>query len=462
MLYKFPPGPKGLPFFGKTFEFRRDPLTFFTRLSQDYGPIASINVPRGHVVLASHASAVKQVLIENSHNFSNREAYSSLTFLLGDGLLTIDGEIHKQQRRLVMPAFHKGRIENYASIMVQDTLSVLENWQPGKHVDIASEMQWLTLQIVAKALFNVDLSQQTNDLGQAFVATAVYINQIRSFSPGSLRINLPFTPYGRFKKGKELLDQTVYHIIDHHRHSDQDYGDVLSMLLRAQDDQGKTLSDIQVHDQTLTFLAAGHATTASTLGWTFYQLSQNPQVRQKLLEEIWRVLGHDRPPNVEDLEQMPYLEMVVKESMRLFPPAWALLRYAREDFDLEGYHLPAGTFVGLSHYVTHRLPIYWTNPESFWPERFSAAHHEPKEAFAYFPFGAGPRTCIGMPFAMMEARLLLATILQRFTPELAPEANVKPQPLITLIPQYGLPMILHKSELPVQMERQSQVVEYPL
>ncbi len=461
MTYTYPPGPKGLPYFGTTFEFRSDPLNFFTRLAREYGPITSIRVPRGHVVLASSPSAVKQVLIENARNFTNREAYSGLTFLLGDGLLTIDGEFHKQQRRLVMPAFHKQRIENYAGVMIQDTLAMLENWQPGKQVDIASEMQWLTLRIVAKALFNVDLSQETSDLGQAFVATAEFINQIRSFSPGSLRIDLPFTPYGRFKKGKELLDRTVYRIIDQHRRSDVDYGDVLSMLLRAQDEEGGTLTDTQVHDQTLTFLAAGHATTASALSWTFYQLSQNPQAMRKLIDEIWTVIGDERPPGVADLELMPYLEMVVKESMRLYPPAWAQLRYAQGDFDLEGYHLPAGTFVGLSQFVTHRLPIYWTNPERFWPERFSPEHHEPKEAFAYFPFGAGPRTCIGMPFAMLESRLLLATILQHFTPELASSAVVSPLPLITLIPRYGLQMVLRKTHYPARRESPARLIEQP-
>ncbi len=395
-------------------------------------------------MLATRAASVRHVLIENARNFTNREAYTGLQLLLGDGLLTIDDPEHKQQRRMVMPAFHKQRVESYAERMVQDTLDTLAGWQPGQRLDMALEMQYLTLRIAAKALFNMDLGTESSSLGKAFVKTGEYINRARMISLGNLQIDLPFTAYGKFKRAKALLDGAVYEIIESHRQAEHDYGDMLSMLLQARDEDGSALSDKQIHDQTMTFLAAGHATTANTLSWAFYLLSQHAEVRQKLQEEICAVLG-DRPPTAADLEHMPYLERVIKETLRIYPPAWALLRKAREDYDLEGYHLPGGSFVILCQYITHRMPEYWSEPEKFDPDRFAPGRKEPFEDFAYFPFGAGPRTCIGLPFAMLDARLLLATILQKFSPGLIPGSQVNPEPLITLVPKGGLPMVLGKS-----------------
>lgn len=450
MAPNFPPGPKGLPFFGSTFELRRDPLTFLTRLEHEYGQIAYVRLPHFNMVVATRPVSVRQVLIENSQNFTNREAYLQLVPLLGNGLLTIDGSFHKQQRRLVMPAFHRQRVENYTDIMISHALEMLHRWQPGERIDLARELQWLTLRIVAKALLNVDLNEESSALGQAFVATAAYLNNANFMNVGNL--DLPFTPFGRFKRGKAILDSTVYRIIRERRSAGRDSGDMLSMLFQARDEDGSSLTDQQIHDETMTFLAAGHATTANALTWAFYLLSQNPEASQNLLDEIWRVVGVDRPPLAADLEHMPYLEWVVKESLRLYPPAWIILRYASKEFELEGYSLPAGTFVALSQYVTHRLPQYWSDPERFWPERFSPENAEPREAFAYFPFGAGPRTCIGMPFALLEARLLLAAILQRFTPRLASSARVSAQPLVTLRPQAGLPVVLERS-IPIRSQR---------
>lgn len=459
MNYTFPPGPKGLPFFGNALEFRRDPLGFFTQIERTYGAIATVSIRNFKMVLATRASSVRRILIENAHNFTNRQAYEGLVPLLGEGLLTIDGNFHTQQRRLVMPAFHRQRIESYEELMVNNTIQLMDTWHPGQQLDIAKQMQWLTLKIVAKALFDVNLQEESSRLGKAFIDTAEYLNRARNDSIRTLPINLPFTSYGHFVRAKAILDDTVYKIIRTHKQKDVDHGDMLSMLFQAQDADGKKLSETQIHDETMTFLAAGHATTANALSWTFYLLAEHPRVRQNLLEEIWDTIG-DRPITTLDLDNMPYLEMVVKESMRLYPPAWALMRRATNDFELEDYHFPAGTFVALSPYITHRLPDYWSEPEQFWPERFGPEHKEPREAFAYFPFGAGPRTCIGMPFAMMEARIILATIMQKFTPVLAPGARIVPQPLITLRPRYGLPMILQESmKIARSNHRHSEVVK---
>ncbi|MBI3942847.1 MAG: cytochrome P450 [Chloroflexi bacterium] len=437
----YPPGPKGLPIVGNAFAYQRDPLGFAIRLEREYGAIASYPFLNIRLVFATRAASVRYILIENARNFTNREVYFSLMPLLGDGLLTIDGDLHKQQRRLVQPAFHRRRVESYGDLMTAYTLEAVENWRPGQVVDMAREMQKLTLRIVAKALFNVDLREESGVLGQAFTATLGYLNNLGLLSFDSIPLNLPFTAYGRFMRAKATLDAAVYQVIRDHRRSGRDVGDVLSMLLHAPDDAGSVMSDSQLRDHTMTLLAAGHETTAVSLSWTFYLLAEHPDVRQKLINEIELVLGN-RPPAVADLEHMPYLEMVVKESLRLYPPAWSVGRRAVNDFELEGYKLPAGTMVILSQYVTHRLPRYWTEPQRFWPERFGPEQNEPREDFAYFPFGAGPRTCIGMPFALMEARLLLATILQHFTPILVSGARIEPRPLVTLRPRYGMPMVL--------------------
>ncbi|MSP11844.1 MAG: cytochrome P450 [Chloroflexi bacterium] len=445
MHHDFPAGPKGLPIIGNAFAYQRDPLGFAIRLEREYGAIASYPFLNIRLVFATRAESVRYVLIENARNFMNREVYFSLIPLLGDGLLTIDGDLHKQHRRLVQPAFHRRRVESYGDLMTAYALETVEHWRPGQVLDMVREMQKLTLKVVAKALFNVDLREESGVLGQAFTASLNYLNNLGLLSFDSLPLNLPFTAYGRFMRAKATLDAAIYQIIGDHRRSGHDIGDVLSMLLHAPDEAGSALSDSQLHDHIMTLLAAGHETTAVALSWTFYLLAEHPDVRQKLMDEIGQVVGNC-PPTVADLEHMPYLEMVVKESMRLYPPVWSVARQAINDFELEGYKLPGGTMVVLSQYITHRLPQYWTEPHRFWPERFSPEQKEPREDFAYFPFGAGPRMCIGMPFAMMEARLLLATILQHFTPTLVSGARIVPKPLVTLRPRYGMPMVLFPSQ----------------
>lgn len=298
----------------------------------------------------------------------------------------------------------------------------------------------VTMRIVARALFNVDIASQTEAIDLAFEQASEYSQRSRA-AFNLLRINLPFTAYGKYVRARRFLDETMASLIAEHRASGKDTGDVISMLLSAQDEDGSTMTDQQVRDETLTLLAAGHATTANTLSWTFYLLSNYPEVRAKLLDELERVLG-GRPPTVDDLAQLPYLDMVVKESMRLYPPAWMQPRYTVDDFEYGGYRIKRGTIILLSQWVTHRLPDLWPEPEAFKPERFDPETGQKYHPQAYFPFGAGSRICIGMPFANLEARILLATILQRYVPRLTPGFPVVPQPMITLFPKFGMQMIL--------------------
>ncbi len=437
--YHYPPGPKPRPIFGNLLEFRKDQLGFVTNLQRTYGDAATLYFFKTPAVLFTRPEAIRYVLIENARNFINRPVFETLRLLLGDGLLSIDGDFHRQQRRMVQPAFHKQRVESYRDTMVACTEAMLEEWTPGSQRDIADEMMRVTMRIVAKALFNVDIASQVEAIAQAFWEASEYSR--RGHAPFSFRLNLPFTAYGRYLRARKFLDDTMADLIAQHRASGEDSGDVISMLLQAQDEDGSTMTDQQVRDETLTLLAAGHATTANTLSWTFYLLSQHPEQRSTLLDELRRVLG-GRAPTVDDLAHLPYLDMVVKEAMRLYPPAWMQPRYTVNDFEYGGYRFKRGTVILLSQWVTHRLPDLWPEPEAFKPERFHPETGQKYHPQAYFPFGAGSRICIGMPFANLEARILLATILQRYVPRLTPGFPVVPQPMVTLFPRFGLQMIL--------------------
>jgi cytochrome P450 len=437
---QLPPGPRGLPFIGHAYQFQNTPLSFLRKTQQQYPHIATVYVGKRPTVLCFRPEHVRYILVEQARKFAkpNRGGFN-LRFLLGDGLLTSDGDFHRQQRRLVQPAFHKHRVESYADIMVQMTQEMLAEWQPGSQVNISQEMQYLTLRIIAKALFNLDSRAIASELGHAFDNV---INRSRRQLNilERMGLELPFSAYGKAMAGKRTLDTFVYNLIAQRRAEGRDTGDVLSMLLAAQD-EGNTMTDKQVHDQVLTFIAAGHETAQNTLSWTFYLLSQHPEVQEKLLSELQIVLN-GRAPTVDDLAHLPYLEWVINESWRMLPPAWTQGRRAIEEVELDGYHFPAGTFFIVSQWVLHHLPEIWGDPETFRPERWDPVNGQKVPQGAYFPFGAGPRICIGMPFAQMETKLLLATILQKYTPRLVPGFPVVLQPRVTLRPRYGMRMIL--------------------
>ncbi len=434
-----PPGPPPMPVVGNVLQFRRDPLSFVQGLQRSYGGMATFYMGKRPMVLLARPEYARYVLVDHARNFTSREFAFGLRRLLGDGLLTSDGDFHRQQRRLVQPAFHKKRVEGYAQIMVEHTQQMLAEWRAGQRLDIAAAMQDLTLRIVAKALFDVDLKTDSRGLGQAF--NAVINNPVSMpFSWRAIPINLPFMPYGKHMAGRTTLDTYIYALIAKRRASGRDTGDVISMLLAAQDD-GVTMTDQQVRDQTLTLFAAGHETTANLLAWTFYLLSAHPAKRETLLAELRSTL-HGRAPEIGDLPNLPYLDWVISESMRMYPPAWTQGRRAISSFELGGYTFPAGQMVMVNQWVMHHLPEVWGDPNTFRPERWEPGQAGAIPAGAYFPFGAGPRMCIGMPFAQLEARLLLATILQRFTPTLVPGWPVVPRPRVTLRPKYGMQMTL--------------------
>jgi cytochrome P450 len=439
----FPPSPKKLPIVGNAWQFNRDPLKFLRDVQRVYPRMITIYAGKEPLIFCFRPEHVRAILVENPRNFTkaNRErARINLRLLLGDGLLTIDGEYHRQQRRLVQPAFHKHRIEACAETMVQLTQEEVATWQPHQEVDITRAMQRLTLRIILKALFNLDSPSEAVKLGDAF---NVLLSGSTRPPAGIIRLlqrKIPFSAYNKRINAKNILDDFVYALIAQRRAEECDVGDIVSMLLQAQD-EGNTMTDRQVHDQVLTFIAAGHETAQNTLSWTFYLLSQYPAVYEKLLAQLHSVV-HDRTPTIADLAQLPYLEWVINESWRIYPPAWIQGRRAIEDFELDGYHFPAQTTFFLSQWVLHNLPDIWDDPEIFRPERWDPAQEQKIPQGAYFPFGAGPRMCIGMPFAQLETKLLLATILQHYTPQLAPGFQAALRPRITLRPKYGMRMVL--------------------
>jgi cytochrome P450 len=439
-----PPGPVKLPYIGNLLSLRLDPLGYLQHLQRTYGNMATIYFGKNPAVLLFQPEYIRYVLVEHPRDFSNRGVLrnDSDDGFASEGLLTIDGEQHRQQRRAVQPAFHKKQVEGYASIINQYTQELLKTWYPGDRLDISRAMQELTLRVVSKCLFSIDLSNQLGRLSDAFDGV---IGSSTSMAEDllNIRIDNPITGYGKRMAATRQLDMLIYTLIAQRRNDDREYNDVLSMLMSAQsgEESDTKLTEKQIHDHILTFLAAGHETTAIALVWTMYLLSQYPQVRIKLQDEIRSVLAN-REPTIDDLAKIPYLDWVLDESMRLYPPAWMQMRIVTKETEIDGVKLPVGTLLVLSQWVMHRLPNIWQDAEVFKPERWGPENEQDIPPGAYFPFGGGPRTCIGMPLAQLEARCILASILQRYTPQPIPGYTPGFQPAITLRPKRHLEVTL--------------------
>jgi cytochrome P450 len=425
----WPPGPSSRSFLMSALAPGVNPITRFTQMQARYGNAFAFHVRGRHFTMFIGPDANQYLLATRAAAFT-QGASVRLGPVLGKGLLTSEDPLHATQRRLIQPAFHRGRIEAYQATMAAETARMLDGWRAGTTIDFSAAMHDLTLTIVGRTLFDIDLAQQSSDIGQSVNAMIRFL-RFRPVSFFTMQIDLPGFPYRRYLESKAKMDAMIYSLIAERRAVGTDNGDILSMLLAARDEDGTAMSDTQVRDETLTFLAAGHETTANALGWTFMLLAQHPAVRQRLVDEIATVLG-DRLPEPADLARLTWLDCVIKESMRLYPPAWAGTRIAQEEVELRGYRLPAGTIVGFSQYLTHRMPEHFAEPECFRPERFDPDHGEYHPPYAYIPFGAGPRSCIGSGFALMELKTIVPIILQRFSPDLAPGQRIETEPLVTL------------------------------
>jgi cytochrome P450 len=440
-----PPGPRGNFLLGSAVELGRSSMKFLTRCAREYGDIVYLRFFGTPVCLLTHPSDIEYVLVKNPSNFIKSRDYRALKSVLGNGLLTNEGVPWQKQRKLVQPTFRHENTDRYADVMVLATTRMLDTWRDGETRDVHQQMMALTLGIVAEALFGSDVSGHAGGVEQAL---AVLMNQFEGMAGLAFLLpeKLPLPSTLKFKRSVAQLDKIIYAIIHERRSARGPSKDLLEMLLRSQNEEGSRMSDKQLRDEVMTLFLAGHETTANALSWTWYLLAQHPEIEARLFQEIRQVL-HGKPPTAADVTRLPYTEMVVKESMRLYPPAWAVGRQAVSDFEMSGYKFPAGTNIAILQWSTQRDARFFPDPEKFDPERWSAEslRRNALPRFAYFPFGGGPRVCVGAGFAMMEAILLLATMAQRYRMTLVAKRKVKLLPSVTLRPRNGIQMVLERT-----------------
>ncbi|MFN8445951.1 MAG: cytochrome P450 [Caldilineaceae bacterium] len=417
-----------------------DSLAFMLKGAQDYGNFYAFRIGRQPYYVVSDPELVRQILVERAREFHKADLVKqAVGSFAGKGLFTNEDDSWRRQRKLAQPAFHFQRIEAYGTTMVEQTQELLSSWRSGETLNIAEEMTKLTLGIVNKTLFNVDVRARAEQIGQLMVTILRGANdRINNYDPIWRRIFKGEVQ--REAKAQEEIFAVVDEIIAQHRQEDKDTGDLLSMLLAARDEEGKPMDEQLLRDEVITLFIAGHETTANALAWSFYLLSQHPAVVDRLLQELAPFAG--KTLTVRDLAQLPYSEQVVKEAMRLYPPAGGVVRQPVHDIELAGQKIAKGTPITISTYNMHHDPKLFPDPERFDPDRFSPENEAKIPRYAYLPFGGGPRVCIGNSFAMMEARLILLTVLQRFQLSLAPREKVQAEQLFTLRPKSGLKMVI--------------------
>ena len=422
--------------------FARTRPGFSKKCARQYGDVVYIPLGRQHIYYLGHPDMIRDVLVTRQNKFKKSRMLERARVLLGDGLLTSEGEHHRRQRRLVQPAFHRDRLAGYGAVMVERSAVVRDQWKSGEPLDVLQEMMRLTLAIVAKTLFSTEVDSEADEIGVAL--TEVFsLFEIILMPFSEILEKLPLPAVRRFKRARKRLDETIYRLIAERRASGSDAGDLLSMLLLAQDEEGSGgMTDEQVRDEALTLFLAGHETTADALTWAWYLLSQNPQAEAAFHAELDRVLA-GRLPSFDDLPQLRYTESVFAEALRLYPPAWGIGRRALEDYPVGDFVVPARSVVLMSPYVVHRDPRWFSDPLTFRPERW-LADDSARPKFAYFPFGGGARVCIGERFAWMEGTLLLAAIGQRWRLRLEPGHRVETHARITLRPKHGMRMIAER------------------
>jgi cytochrome P450 len=420
-------------------DLARNPLELLEHTAT-YGDVAQIRIGPQAIVVVSHPDEIRRVLVTEQRSFTKGRALARSKTLLGEGLLTSEGDAHLRQRRLVQPAFHRDRIAAYGRVMSDYTTEAMAAWRCGQTIDLYEEMMRLTLRIAGRTLFDTEMAGDADEI-TATIALSLQMFRFSILPFGHLLERVPLPWIRRLQRARVRMNDLLYRMIAERRASGVDRGDLLSMLLMAQDPEGEGggLTDTQVRDEVITLLAAGHETTAVALTWTWYLLAQHPVVMRRLQREVDEVLG-GRPPSIEDLDRLVYTRRVFSEGMRLYPPAWVLERRVVQDVTIGGHCIPTGALVVVSQHLVHRDPRWYRDPSIFAPDRWAPGVEATRPKFAYFPFGAGTRLCIGESFAWMEGTLVLAAMAQRWTMRHDPTHRVERLPVITLRPKYGMRM----------------------
>ena len=436
-----PAGPRGGRVLGNMREFNADSLAFIERCAREFGDVVRTRFLYVDALFLYHPDHIEYVLATGSKNFIKASTVRSPFFqrLAGNGLVSSEGDFWRRQRRLAQPAFHRDRVEAYARTMVAFAEEAAAGWRPGRTLDAHEEMMLLTQRVVAQTLFSADVSAESREIGEALT------NIVRPFASQTtlkwiLDNRLPTPGHLRFNRDVRRIDRFVYRLIGERRAAGEDTGDLLSMLLRAQDEDGSGMTDRQLRDELMTIFLAGHETTALALTWAWVLLARNPEAEARLHEELDEVLEGGRAPSLADLPRLRYTDWVVKEAMRLYRPAWGVGREAVRECEVGGFRVPKGMQVLVFQWVTQRDPRWFRDPLSFRPERWGEEDISKLPKYAYFPFGGGPRLCIGNYFATMEAVLVLATLARRFRLRLAPDQRIRLMTAITLRPKGGVRM----------------------
>lgn len=437
------PRHQGVPVLGVLPELGKNPLLFFVNAARQSKGIVLLEMGPRRMYLVSHPEYVKYILQDNNKNYV--KGYDLAKPLLGEGLVTSEGDFWRRQRRIMQPVFSKAQVQALTTTMISCTSDMLTRWaelaEANREIDAAVEMMNLTQTIIVKTMFSTEVSAESKEISTAFATTLEYLNTLL-LSPFAFVDKLPTPTNRRFHRALDTINTVIYRIIAERRDHPEDQKDLLSVLLSARDEEtGEGMSDLQIHDEVMTIFLAGHETTATLLAWTWYLLARDPVAGRRVREEVQQMVG-DRLPGAEDLPKMPYGRMVLDEALRMYPPAWMFARQTIAEDEIGGFRIPAGAMTMLSPYVTQHLPEFWENPEGFDPERFDPERVEKRPRYAYFPFGGGPRQCIGNHFALTEAQLILSMVIQRFQLELLPGVNVVPRSMATLRPSPGVPVLL--------------------
>ena len=446
----YPPGPKSV--FAAYFKLYRDPLGFMAQMGREYGDIAHLQAGRRHDYLINHPDYIKAVLLAGE-DVMLRSFPRPLKRLLGSGLLTVQGEAHRCRRQLLQPMFHQNQIAHCAGLIAEQSARFSENWRDGQELDIAAEMLRLTMLVIMQALVNQDVEEQAAKIGELLRAVLEMTHKNRVPFLDEFFSRLPLPSVNRYHRARAQLDALMCGMIAERKEATHARADFLTEMLQLRDPAtgARLLTDEQVRDEAMTLFAAGHETIGTALAWTWHLLALHPEVEARLHHEVDTVLAGSTA-QAKDVCQLPYTGMVLSESMRIYPPVWLMVRRPVRDFTLGEFVLPAGCYIHVSQYLTHRDARFSSDPEKFDPDRWTTEAVAARPKYSYFPFGAGSRRCIGESLARMEGILILATIAQRWRFSAVPHHPVELKPFVTLHPRYGLKMSVH-SRPPSSPER---------